>query len=192
MFVLILGLAIFLGVHSIRIVADGWRSATIGRIGEKGWKGAYSVASIAGFVLIVWGYGVAREGATLLWVSPVGVRHLTGMLTAIAFVLIAASYVPGNRIRMLVGHPMVAGVMVWAIAHLLANATLHAVVLFGAFFVWSLVDFVVWRARDRREGVRYPAGRLSGDAVAIVAGLVAWAVFARFLHGWLIGVRPFG
>ncbi|KVH60475.1 NnrU family protein [Burkholderia cepacia] len=192
MLVLILGLAIFLGVHSIRIVADGWRSATIERIGEKGWKGPYAIASIIGFVLIVWGYGIARQGATLLWVSPVGVRHLTGMLTAIAFVLIAASYVPGNRIKTLVGHPMVAGVAVWAIAHLLANGTLHAVVLFGAFFVWSLVDFVVWRARDRREGVRYPAGRLSGDVLAIVAGLVVWAVFVLFLHGWLIGVRPFG
>ncbi|KFL53970.1 NnrU family protein [Burkholderia pyrrocinia] len=192
MLVLILGLAIFLGVHSIRIVADGWRSAMIARIGEKGWKAGYAVASIVGFVLIVRGYGIAREGAALLWVSPVGVRHLTGMLTAVAFVLIAASYVPANRIKTLVGHPMLAGVMVWAVAHLLMNGTVHAVVLFGAFFVWALVDFVVSRTRDRRDGVRYPAGKLSGDAVTIVAGLVAWAVFALFLHGLLIGVRPFG
>ncbi|WP_423761079.1 NnrU family protein [Burkholderia sp. NLJ2] len=192
MLVLILGLAIFLGVHSIRIVADGWRSAMIARIGEKGWKAGYAIASIVGFVLIVRGYGIARESATLLWVSPVGVRHLTGMLTAIAFVLIAASYVPRNRIKTLVGHPMLAGVMVWAVAHLLMNGTVHAVVLFGAFLVWSLVDFVVSRTRDRRDGVRYPAGGLSGDAVAIVVGLVVWAVFAGFLHGPLIGVRPFG
>ncbi|MBR8315113.1 NnrU family protein [Burkholderia dolosa] len=192
MLVLILGLAIFLGVHSIRIVADGWRSAQIERVGEKGWKARYSIVAIVGFVLIVWGYGIARANATLLWVSPVGVRHLTGMLTAIAFVLIAASHVPANRIKALVGHPMVAGVMVWSIAHLLANGTLHAVVLFGAFFVWSLVDFVVSRARDRRDGVRYPAGKLSGDVVSIVAGLVVWATFAFFLHGWLIGVQPLG
>lgn len=192
MHVLILGLAIFLGVHSIRIVADGWRAAMIARIGEKGWKAGYAIASLVGFVLIVRGYGIARESATLLWVSPVGVRHLTGMLTAVAFVLIAASYVPRNRIKTLVGHPMLAGVMVWAVAHLLMNGTVHAVVLFGAFFVWSLVDFVVSRARDRRDGVRYPAGRLSGDIVAVAAGLVVWAVFALFLHGPLIGVRPFG
>jgi uncharacterized membrane protein len=82
--------------------------------------------------------------------------------------------------------------MVWAVAHLLVNGTVHAVVLFGAFFVWSIVDFVVSRARDRREGVRYPAGRLSGDVIAVVAGLAAWAIFALFLHGPLIGVRPFG
>ncbi|MGR3908317.1 NnrU family protein [Burkholderia sp. SR8] len=192
MLVLILGLAIFLGVHSIRIVADGWRAAMIARIGEKGWKAGYSIASIIGFVLIIRGYAVARENATLLWVSPAGVRHLTGMLTAVAFVLIAASYVPRNRIKTLAGHPMVAGVMVWAVAHLLVNGTVHAAVLFGAFFVWSLIQFIVSRTRDRRDGVRYPAGRLSGDVAAVVAGLVVWAVFALFLHGPLIGVRPFG
>ncbi|WP_175716110.1 NnrU family protein [Burkholderia anthina] len=192
MLVLILGLAIFLGVHSIRIVADGWRTAMIARIGEKGWKAGYAIASIVGFVLIVRGYGLARETVTLLWVSPVGVRHLTGVLTAVAFVLIAAAYVPRNRIKPLVHHPMLAGVMVWAVAHLLVNGTLHAVVLFGAFFVWSLVDFVVSRARDRRDGVRYPPGRLSGDVIAVVAGHIVWAGFALFLHGPLIGVRPFG
>ncbi|WP_175921669.1 NnrU family protein [Burkholderia latens] len=192
MLVLILGLAVFLGVHSIRIVADGWRAAMIARIGEKRWKAGYSIASIIGFVLIIRGYAVARENATLLWVTPVGVRHLTGMLTAVAFVLIAASYVPRNRIKTLAGHPMVAGVMVWAVAHLLVNGTVHAAVLFGAFFVWSLILFIVSRTRDRRDGIRYPAGRLSGDVAAIAAGLVAWAVFALFLHGPLIGVRPFG
>nr|WP_175799796.1 NnrU family protein [Burkholderia anthina] len=192
MLVLILGLAIFLGVHSIRIVADGWRTAMIERIGEKGWKAGYAIASIVGFVLIVRGYGLARETVTLLWVSPVGVRHLTGVLTAVAFVLIAAAYVPHNRIKPLVHHPMLAGVMVWAVAHLLVNGTLHAVVLFGAFFVWSLIDFVVSRARDRRDGVRYPPGRLSGDIIAVVAGHIVWAGFALFLHGPLIGVRPFG
>ncbi|KVD04334.1 NnrU family protein [Burkholderia ubonensis] len=192
MLVLILGLVIFLGVHSIRIVADGWRSATIARIGERGWKGGYAIASIAGFVLIVWGYGLARADASFLWVPPIGVRHLTGVLTALAFVLIAAAYVPGNRIKGLVGHPMLAGVMVWAVAHLLANGTLHAVVLFGAFFAWSLVDFLASRARDRRDGVRYPAGNTSRNVVTLAVGLVAWAVFALFLHGWLIGVRLFG
>jgi uncharacterized membrane protein len=192
MLVLILGLAIFLGVHSIRMFADDWRSAQIARLGENGWKALYTVASLVGFVLIVWGYGIARGGATWLWLPPVGVRHLTGLLTAISFVLIAASYVPANRIKALVGHPMVAGVIVWALAHLLANGTLHAVVLFGAFRVWSFVNFVASRARDRKAGVRYPAGKTRGDAIAVAAGIAIWAVFALFLHGWLIGVRPFG
>jgi uncharacterized membrane protein len=192
MLVLILGLLMFLGLHSIRIVADGWRAEQIARHGDKRWKGVYSLAALGGFALIVWGYGLARDGATLLWLPPVGIRHLTGLLTAAAFVLFAAAWVPGTRIKALVGHPLLAGVMVWAVAHLLANATLHAALLFVAFFAWSLVDFLASRARDRRDGVRYPAGSLARDGVAAAAGLLAWVLFAFVLHGWLIGVRPFG
>ncbi|MBI0362282.1 NnrU family protein [Burkholderia oklahomensis] len=190
MFVLILGMLIFLGTHSIRMVAGDWRAAQIARLGEQRWKGLFALASVVGFVLIVWGYGLARADTAALWSPPIGVRHLTGLLTAIAFVLIAAAYVPGTRIKALVGHPMLAGVMAWAIAHLLANGTLHAELLFAAFFVWAFVDFIVSRARDRRDGIRYPAGSLTRDGVAIGVGLVAWALFMLVLHGWLIGVRP--
>lgn len=192
MSVLILGLLIFLGTHSIRIFASDWRAAQITRFGANRWKGVYSVASALGFALIVWGYARARDNAMLLWVPPTGIRHLTVLLTAAAFILLAAAYVPGTRIKALFGHPMLAGVMVWAVAHLLANATLNAAVLFGAFFVWSLIDFVASRTRDRKNGVRYPAGTAARDGVAVIVGLVAWAIFAFFLHGWLIGVRPFG
>ncbi|KVE32506.1 NnrU family protein [Burkholderia sp. TSV86] len=190
MVVLILGLLIFLGVHSIRIFADDWRAARIASLGERRWKGLYSLVSASGFALIVWGYALARENATLLWLPPVGIRHLAGLLTAMAFVLFAAAYVPGTRIKALVGHPMLAGVMAWAIAHLLANGTLHAELLFGAFLVWALTDFIVSRARDQRDGKRYPAGSLMRDGVAVGAGLAAWALFALVLHGLLIGVRP--
>ncbi|WP_179405578.1 NnrU family protein [Burkholderia guangdongensis] len=192
MLVLILGLVIFLGVHSIRIFADDWRSAQIARYGERGWKGRYSIASGVGLVLIIWGYGLSRADAVQLWVPPIAARHLTGLLTAIAFVLIAASHVPNNRIKSIVGHPMLAGVMAWAVGHLLANGTLNALVLFGAFLVWSFVDFLAARARDQKAGVRYPAGGVRGNAVAIASGLAVWAVFALFLHRWLIGVQPFG
>ncbi|AOK31603.1 hypothetical protein WS67_07420 [Burkholderia singularis] len=190
MVVLILGLLIFLGMHSIRIFADDWRAARIASLGERRWKGLYSLASAAGLALIVWGYALARENATLLWLPPVGIRHLAGLLTAMAFVLFAAAYVPGTRIKALVGHPMLAGVMAWAIAHLLANGMLHAELLFGAFLVWAFTDFIVSRARDQRDGKRYPAGSLMRDSVAVGAGLVAWALFALVLHGLLIGVRP--
>ena len=117
MAVLILGLAIFLGVHSIRLVAEGWRTAQVARFGERGWKGIYSVASLVGFVLIVWGYGVARRDPVVLWMPPAGARHLTALLVAVAFILIAATHVPGTRIKRAVGHPMFAGVAVWAIGH---------------------------------------------------------------------------
>jgi uncharacterized membrane protein len=120
------------------------------------------------------------------------VRHLGALLTVPAFVLLAAAYVPGNRIKAAVGHPMVAGVKTWAFAHLLANGTLAAVVLFGAFLVWAVVDFASARRRDRAAGTRYPAGAVSRDAIVLVVGLAAWALFAFLLHGWLIGVSPFG
>jgi uncharacterized membrane protein len=117
---------------------------------------------------------------------------LTALLVAVAFILTAAAYVPVNRIKRAIGHPMYAGVAVWAIGHLFVNGTLDAVILFGAFFVWATAGFLVWRQRDRVAGVQYPAGTAAGDVRAVVGGLVAWAVFAFLLHGWLIGVRPFG
>lgn len=189
---MILGLLIFLGTHSVRLVAAPWRDAQFARLGEQRWKGIYSIASAIGFALIVWGYGVARHTPHWLWVPPLGVRHLTALLVLLAFVLIAAAYVPRNRIKQMVGHPMYAGVAVWAFGHLLANGAAQAVVLFGAFLVWAAAGFLVWRRRDRVAGVRYPAGTLAGDVRTAAIGLVAWAVFAFLLHGWLIGVRPLG
>jgi uncharacterized membrane protein len=189
---LVLGLVIFLGVHSVRIVADGWRSKTIGRVGAQPWKMAYSVISLAGFVLLIWGFGQARMQPVQLWSPPVGMRHAASLLTLVAFVLLAAAQVPGNGIKSRVHHPMVLGVKVWALAHLLANGNLAHVVLFGAFLVWAVLDFSSSRRRDRAAGTVYPPGRPMATVVAIVAGAVAWAVFALWLHGWWIGIRPIG
>jgi uncharacterized membrane protein len=192
MTVLVLGLVLFLGTHSVRIFADDWRSRQIARLGEGPWKGIYSLLSAAGLVLIVWGYGLARAQPTLLWAPPVAMRHVSALLVLIAFILIAAAHVKGNRIKARLGHPMVAGVKVWAFAHLIANGTLNAVVLFGAFLAWAILDFMSARRRDRRAGTVYPVGPVSRDAIAIVAGVIGYGVFAFWLHGWWIGVRPFG
>jgi uncharacterized membrane protein len=191
MSVLTLGLLLFLGTHSVRIVADDWRSRQLARLGAGKWKALYTLVSVIGFVLIIWGYGLARAHPVLLWSPPVWLRHFAILLTVPAFILLAAAYVPGNRIKARVGHPMVAGVKVWAFAHLLANGTLAAVVLFGAFLVWAIAMFASARRRDRRAGTVYPAGTLGRDGVTVIAGLVAWALFAFLLHQWLIGVRPF-
>jgi uncharacterized membrane protein len=188
---LILGLLMFLGVHSVRVVGDGWRTVQIARLGESLWKGAYSLAAAVGLALIIWGYHLAQAQPLVIWTPPSWLRYLGALLTAPAFVLLAAAYVPGNRIKAAVGHPMVAGVKLWAVAHLLANGTLAALLLFGAFLVWAVADFASARRRDRRAGKEYPAGTASGDAVVVVVGLVGWALFAFLLHGWLIGVRPF-
>ncbi len=192
MAVLILGLVLFLGVHSTRIVADGWRTATIARIGEKPWKGLYALASIAGFVLIVWGFGLARRNPVYLWEAPMGMRHLAGTLLLIAFVLLVATYVPRNSIKARLHHPMVLAVMVWALAHLLANGNLADVVLFGSFLVWAVFSFLAARQRDRVAGTVYLAGTMAATAITVVVGLAFWALFAFWAHGYLFGVRPFG
>lgn len=192
MLYLILGLVMFLGVHSVRIVAEDWRTRTIARVGPATWKMAYSIVSLLGFVLIVWGFGQARMQPVLVWSPPVGMRHAASLLTLLAFVLLAAAYVPGNGIKARVHHPMVLGVKVWALAHLLANGLLAQMLLFGAFLVWAVLDFSAARRRDRAAGTVYPPGRAVATLMTVVAGIVAWLVFAMWLHGWWIGVRPFG
>jgi len=192
MTLLVLGLVIFLGVHSTRVFADGWRSAQVARLGEKGWKGLYTLASLVGLVMLVWGYGVARQTPVPLWTPVVGLRHLASLLTLLAFVLIAAVYVPRNSLKARIGHPMVVGVKVWALSHLLANHTLADLLLFGGFLVWAVLCFSAARRRDRAAGTTYPAGTLQGNLLTVVTGVAGWLVFAMWLHGPLIGVRPFG
>ncbi len=192
MTVLIIGLVMFLGVHSVRIFADDWRRQQVARLGENKWKIGYSLMSAVGLALIVWGYGVAREAPVVLWNPPTGMRHLAALLTLVAFILLAATYVPRNQIKARLHHPMVLGVKAWALAHLLANGTAADVLLFGAFLAWAVMSFIAARRRDRAAGTSYPAGVMSGTLIAVVVGIVAWVAFAFWLHGPLIGVRPFG
>lgn len=188
---LILGLVVFLGVHSVRILAPLWRAHTIERVGERAWKGVYSLLSIAGFVLIVWGYGQARAaGAMVVWVPPAGMRHAAAMLTLLAFVLLVATYVPRNHIQRAVGHPMVIGVALWSIAHLLAVGWLHAMVLCGAFLAWAVADWL--SARQRRSIPRAAPASAAMTGLTVVVGVIAWAAFAFWLHAALIGAAPIG
>ena len=189
---LVAGLVVFLGVHSTRMLADGWRSRTIERLGAKPWKALYALVSIAGLALLVWGYGVARQQPVQLWSPPVGLRHAAALLTWLAFVLLAAAYVPGNQIKSRLHHPMLLGTKVWALAHLLANGTLAGAILFGSFLLWAVTMFASARRRDRREAVRYASGKASRTVITLAAGTVAWAAFAFWLHGLLIGIRPIG
>lgn len=191
MAILILGLVLFLGVHSVRIVADDWRGAMRARLGEARWKAFYSLLSLAGLVLIVWGFGMARQQPMVLWTPPLAMRHVAGLLTAVAFILLTAKDIPRNAIKARVHHPMLLGVKVWALAHLLANGKLHDVVLFGSFLVWAILCFRAARRRDDAEGTVYLAGTTAATVTTVVAGLAGWAVFAFLLHGWLIGVRPY-
>jgi uncharacterized membrane protein len=191
MLVLVAGLLLFLGVHSLRIVADGWRSRQVARLGAGLFKGLYALASIAGFVLLVWGFGLARQHAVAVWVPPLALRHANALFTLVAFVLLAAAYVPRNHFKQKLGHPMYAAIKTWALGHLLAAGMLHDIVLFGALLLWSVAGFVAGRRRDRRDGVTYPAGTALGDALVVAIGVAGWAAFAFWLHARWIGVAPF-
>lgn len=192
MTILILGLVIFLGVHSVRVFAEGWRTRVRFRLGENAWKGLYSLASILGFALVVWGFGLARQQPVLLWSPPLWTRHLAALLTLAAFVMLAAAYVPGNAIKARLHHPMILGVKTWALAHLLANGRLASVLLFGSFLAWAVLSFRAARQRDRAGHIAYPPGRTGPTLVTVAVGLAAWAGFAFWAHAAWIGVRPFG
>ncbi len=187
----VVGLALFLGLHSVRIFADGWRTRVRDRLGPNAWRGLYSLVSIVGFGLLVWGYGLARRESSSLFFPPVWTAHLAGLLMVPVFVLLAAVYVKGTRIKAKIGHPMIAAVKVWALGHLLANGRVVDVILFGSFLAWAVLCFRASRRRDRAAGVKYEPGPASRDLVAVVVGVVLWAVFAFALHVRLIGVAPF-
>ena len=193
MILLLSGLVLFLGAHSARFLFDGVRSRVIAERGEHAWKGIYSIASLAGLVLIVIGYGQARLSPTVLWVPPAFLTPVNWLLVLVALMLLAVPKAADNPVRAAVGHPMVLGVKLWAFAHLLVNGTLAALLLFGSFLVWAIVDYASSRRRDRAAGVvRTSSGSVTGWAIPIVGGTVIWAVFVFWAHRALIGVSPLG
>jgi uncharacterized membrane protein len=193
MIYLVLGLILFLGIHSTRLAGEGFRQARHASLGENGWKGVYSLVSLVGLVLIVWGYGVARQSPVVLYSPPVWTKHIAALLMLVSMVLMAAVYVPRNAIKAKLKHPMILGTKVWALAHLLANGTLADVLLFGGFLVWAVLGFRSMRQRDRAVGLSMPRSTSAAATMITVAiGLALWAAFAFYLHGLLFGVRPLG
>ncbi|WP_300652647.1 NnrU family protein [Hydrogenophaga sp.] len=194
MVLLILGLVLFLGIHSVSIVSVNGRNRLVQQMGEGPWKGLYSLVSLAGFVLIVVGYGAAREAPVLLYTLPNGFRHLAALLMLPVFVLLLATYLPG-RIQRTAKHPMLLAVKLWALAHLLANGTLADVLLFGGFLAWAVADRISVKKRAA-AGLTRPAPALPGskanDAIAVVGGLGLYVLFVVWAHAFLFGVRPFG
>ena len=205
---LVLGLIVFLGAHSLRIVAEDWRAQVIDRVGLAAWKAAVSLASLVGLALLAWGYALARQTPVVLWEPPLAMRHVAALLTLLAFVLLVAAYVPGNWMKVRLRHPMVLGVKLWALAHLLANGTLADLLLFGSVLVWAVFDY---RAACRRGGAAATNGGNDDEddaadtdpdprhvvspvatVATLVVGTVAWAGFAFWLHAALFGVAPFG
>ncbi len=188
---LVVGLIVFLGVHSVRIVADNWRGATLARIGPGAWKGLYSLVSVLGLALIVWGYGQTRLAPLVLWTPPLGLRHAASLLTLVAFVLVVAAYVPRNALKVRLRHPMVLGVKAWALGHLLSNGSAADLLLFGGFLLWAVRLFRVSRQRDAGFPAPAPASPMA-TGLTVAIGIGAWAAFAFWAHAWLIGVSPLG
>jgi uncharacterized membrane protein len=186
MSLLIVGLVVFLGLHSVSIAAPAWRDAQAARRGEIAWKGIYSVLSLIGFVLIVVGYGQAREAPVVLYTPPAALRHAAMLLMLPVFVLLLAAYLPG-RIKAAAKHPMLLATKLWATAHLLANGTLADVLLFGSFLAWAVADRISMKRRAQRAVPGAPPGA-ANDAIAVVGGLAIYALFVFWGHRVLIGM----
>ena len=193
MLVLVVGLVIFLGVHSVSIVAPALRTAAVARLGELPWKGLYSLASAVGLALIVVGYGMARRDPVVLYTPPAALRHLALVVMLPVFPLLFAAYLPG-RIRAAAKHPFLLAVKLWALAHLLANGMLADALLFGAFLAWAVVDRISVKRRPAAQTHEVPAAPpgAANDAIALIGGLVVYAVFIFWAHRWIIGVSPLG
>ena len=195
---LLLGLVLFLGCHSVRVFAQSWRENTLLRLGEKMYKGLYSLASIVGFVLIVYGFSLVRMDSPMVWLPPVAMRHVASLLMLLSMILLVAGQVPHNAIKDRLKHPMVLSVKVWALAHLLANGRLADLILFGAFLVWSVLVFRASRQRDRLLDDLVPESAETAEVASptttkvMVIGALVWAVLLLGGHAWLFGVSPVG
>ena len=185
----IAGLVIFLGIHSVGILAPAWREAQIAQRGEKAWKGLYTVISLVGFALLIYGYGLARQAPALLYTPPAVLRHIALLLMVPVFPLLFAAYLPG-RIKTAAKHPMLLAVKIWATAHLLANGSLVDVLLFGSFLVWAVADRIAAKRRPVPRVVPGAPPSAFNDAIALVGGLALYAAFLMGVHLWLIGVSP--
>ncbi len=188
---MILGLVLFLGVH-VFITRRDARADLIARIGEGGYKIAFSVISLVGLALIVWGFATYRATGWIdVWYPPIWMKHLTIALMLPAVIMVAASYVRG-RIYTTLKHPMLAGVKLWAVSHLLANGDLGSIILFGSFLAWAVFDRISLKRRADSGAPPIPVGGLSNDAIAVGVGVVAYLALGFAFHPVVIGVPVFG
>ena len=190
MILFVAGLVLFFGIHSVAIFAPAWRDAQAAR-NERAWKGIYAVISLAGFVLLIYGYGIARQSPVVVWSPPTFMRHVALLVMLPVFPLLLAAYLPG-RIKAAAKHPMLLAVKFWALAHLLANGTLVDSILFGAFLVWVVLDRIAVKKRAVARAIPGAPPSKPNDAIALIGGLVLYGAFLMGIHRWLIGVSPLG
>lgn len=191
MTLLILGIVIFLGMHLVRVVAPGLRASVIERNGKNAWMGIYTVISLIGLGLIIYGFGEARGVTGMLYNPPVFLKHISLLLMLLAFICLAAGFLPAGRIAVAVKHPQILSIKIWALAHLLANGETSSVLLFTSFLAWAVIMRISLKRRQRAGELVLPVFRSStNDLLAVVIGVVAYLLFIWKLHEWLIGVAP--
>jgi uncharacterized membrane protein len=191
MTIFVAGLLIFLAIHSISIVAPGWRDAQAGRMGENAWKGLYALVSIVSLVAMIYGYGIARQLPVMVYAPSIALRHLAFLLMLPVFPLLIAAYLPG-RIKRLARNPMLLAVILWAASHLLANGTLNDLLLFGAFLVWAVADLISVSRRPNVSAVPSAPASAINDVIVVVAGLGLYAFVLLWAHARVVGVSPLG
>ena len=184
MALLIIGIVVFLGIHLLPTF-QGLRQGLIDKLGENGYKAFFSIASILGFVLLIYGY--ANAPYIPVWTPPVWTRHLALLLMVPAFVFIVAAYVPG-RIKKAVKHPMLAAIKTWAFAHLISNGDLAGIILFGSFLAYAVYDRIALKHRQPTELIETPGpGSPRNDVIAVILGIAFYLIFLIWLHPLLIG-----
>ncbi len=190
--IMILGLVLFLGVHTLTTQRDA-RAAVIARLGgETSYKLLYSLVSAIGLALIVWGFARYRATGWIdVWYPPLALRHLVLLLMLPAVILVVASYLRG-RIYTVLKHPMLAGIKLWALAHLLANGDLGSIILFGSFLAWAVFDRISLKRRSDPGAPPIPVGGVGNDVIAVVIGVIVYAALAFAFHPVVIGVPVFG
>ncbi|MBB3655108.1 putative membrane protein [Rhizobium sp. BK650] len=191
MTLLIIGIVLFLGVHLVRVVAPDFRRSMIASLGETGWRAGYSIASIGTLVLLIYGFGQARQVTGMLYYPPVWMAHITVALMLIAMICLVASLLPAGHIATKTKHPMVLSVKIWALAHLLANGETSSVLLFAAFLAWGVIMRISLKRRERRGEITLRSFvSAKYDLYAVIIGAVVWALIIWRVHEWLIGVAP--
>jgi uncharacterized membrane protein len=186
MVIMIFGLVIFFAVHMVSIFNDPWRNRMVATLGKLFWKGVYALVSLIGFVLMLWGYGLALQDSAVIYYPPFWFRHLSMLLMVPVFPLLLAAYFPG-RIKSFVRHPMLVATIVWAFSHLLVNGRVVDVLLFGSFLIWAVLNLFSMRQRSQRPIPGVPAAKMN-DVIVLVFGLALYGLFVVWLHELLIGV----
>jgi uncharacterized membrane protein len=191
MAILVLGIIIFLGMHLVRVVAPGFRAGIIESRGKGTWMGLYTIVSLVGLCLIIYGFGQARGETGMLYNPPIFLRHIALLLMLVAFIVLAAGFLPAGRIAVAVKHPQVLSIKIWALAHLLANGETSSVLLFGSFLAWAVILRISLKRRERAGEKVLPVFKSTrNDVLAVLIGLVAFVLFVWKLHELLIGVQP--